>query len=264
MYIHNLEPVVFTLGPLVIRWYSLAYIFGIIFAFKYVLFLEQKYQLKLTDKKRLEDLTFTIILGIILGGRIGYTLFYNFAYYSVNPIEIFFIWQGGMSFHGGLIGFTLAVLFYAKKHQQDFLRYMDVLACSVPLGLFLGRIANFINGELYGRVTDVAWAVIFPLADNLPRHPSQLYEALLEGVLTFIILYYAFAQKAWRDKPGSCAGLFLMCYALSRIFVEFFREPDEQIGFIFSIISMGQLLSLPMLMLGIYLIKFYHGQSSRK
>jgi len=264
MYIHNLDPVIFQIGPLALRWYSLAYIGSFILGYIYLLFLVRKFSLKITDKKDLEDLTFRIILGVILGGRLGYAIFYNFSYYIGHLHEILFIWQGGMSFHGGLIGFTLAVLYHAKKTNKSFLKYMDLLACSVPIGLFFGRVANFINGELYGRVTDVKWAVIFPGGGMVPRHPSQLYEAALEGMLCFVILYLAFAKKFFQKRPGSIAGLFLVCYAGARIFLELFREADSHIGYFFGLISMGQILSLPMVLLGLYLIFIYGGKGSRK
>ncbi|MFZ8864626.1 MAG: prolipoprotein diacylglyceryl transferase [Rickettsiales bacterium] len=263
MYIHDLDPIIFNIGPLALRWYSLAYIISFILGFYYILFLVKKYSLKITNKKDLEDLIFQIICGVIIGGRLGYVLFYNFGYYFNNLLEIFYIWQGGMSFHGGMIGFTLAVLFHAKKLQKPFLAYMDILALAVPIGLFFGRIANFINGELYGRVTSVKWAVIFPEAGLVARHPTQLYEAFFEGLVAFIILYYLYSKAGFRAKSGKIAGSFLVIYSVSRIFVEFFRVADSQIGYFFNIFTMGQILSLPMFCLGIYLI-FYHGQSSKQ
>ena len=226
MYIHNLDPIAFHLGSFAIRWYSLAYIFGIILAFQYILYLNRKFNLSYTNKKDLENLTFNIIIGIILGGRFGYIIFYNFAYYIEHPLQILFIWQGGMSFHGGLIGLTLAVLYHAKKHKKSFLKYMDLIACSTPIGLCLGRIANFINGELYGKVSNVSWAVIFPQAGILPRHPSQLYEAFLEGIITFIIMYIAIKQRFFQNNSGTLAGLFLICYGVFRIIIEFYRIPE--------------------------------------
>lgn len=203
MYIHNLDPVAFQIGSFAIRWYSLAYIFGIVLAIEYVLLLNRKFNLSLTNKKDFEELAFKMILGIIFGGRLGYVIFYNFSYYISHPQQIFFIWQGGMSFHGGLIGLTLAVLYHTHKTKKPFLKYMDLIACSAPIGLFLGRIANFINGELYGKTTNVSWGVIFPHAGPIARHPSQLYEAGLEGILTFIILYYAIKTDYFRKNPAA-------------------------------------------------------------
>lgn len=254
MYIHNLDPVALQIGSFAIRWYSLAYIFGILLSFEYILFLNRKLNLGFTDKKDMEDLTFKIIIGIILGGRLGYIIFYNFSYYLDNPVQTLYIWQGGMSFHGGLIGLTLSVLYHAKKHNKSFLKYMDLIACSTPIGLFLGRIANFINGELYGKTTNVSWGVIFPDAGPLARHPSQLYEAFLEGIVTFIILYITARKTSLLNSNGKLAGLFLICYGLFRTIVELYRIPDQHIGYIFKFITTGQILSIPMILLGIYLI----------
>ena len=263
MYIHNLEPIIFNLGPIAIRWYSMAYIASFIFGFYYIMFLVRKFSLKITDKKDLEDLIFNIICGIIIGGRLGYVIFYNLDYYFFNFIEVFYIWQGGMSFHGGLIGFTLAVLYHAQKKQKSFLQYMDVLSLAVPIGLFFGRIANFINGELYGRATEVKWAVIFPHAGMIARHPSQLYEAFLEGLFSFFILYFAYKKPFFRLSYGRVTGLFLLLYSMSRIIIECFREPDSHIGYLSNIFTMGQILSLPMLILGFYLV-FYNGKYSKQ
>jgi phosphatidylglycerol:prolipoprotein diacylglycerol transferase len=254
IYLHNLDPIFLDLGFIAIRWYSLAYIFGIILGVSYALFLEKKYVLKITDRQDIEDLSVYIIIGIILGGRLGYVLFYNFVYYAQNIHEIFFIWQGGMSFHGGLIGFTLAVLLYSKKQQKSFLRYMDLMSVIVPIGLFLGRVANFINGELFGKETSGNWGVVFPNAGDFPRHPSQLYEAFLEGLCCFLILSFLMKYKKFRDKTGFMSGIFLLLYACSRIIIENFRVPDFQLGYFFNFITMGQILSIPMLMLGLYLV----------
>ena len=254
MYIHNLSPIAFEIGNFAIRWYSLAYIFGILLAYYYILFLNNKLRLALTNKKDLEDLTFRAILGILIGGRLGYVLFYNFSYYISSPLEILYLWQGGMSFHGGLIGVTLAVFYHCRKANKPFLQYMDLVACGVPIGLFLGRVANFINGELYGKVTNASWGVVFPYADALPRHPTQLYEALLEGLTLLIIMYFAINNTKIRNKAGAISGIFLIFYALFRMTVEFYRIADEHIGYLFSFITTGHILSLPMLILGIVLI----------
>jgi phosphatidylglycerol:prolipoprotein diacylglycerol transferase len=250
----NIDPIIFSIGPIAIRWYALAYITGILLGGYYIMFLNRKYKLKLVNKDIIDDFIFYAVLGIILGGRVGYTLFYNFSYYSEYPWQIFFIWQGGMSFHGGIIGLTLAMLLLCRKHKIKFLNFMDLVACASPIGLFFGRLANFANAELYGRPTDVAWGVIFPYSDGLARHPSQLYEAALEGLLLFLVMMYLVSKKPVRQKNGALSGVFLIGYGISRIIVEFFRQPDEQIGYIAEIFSMGQILSLPMIILGVYLI----------
>jgi phosphatidylglycerol:prolipoprotein diacylglycerol transferase len=257
MYIHNLNPIAFNIGPINIYWYSLAYIISLFLGYHYILYLNQKFKLQLTNKKDLEELFFRAIIGIIIGGRLGYAIFYNTPYYLSNPHEILFLWQGGMSFHGGMIGVTLATLYHCHKAKKKFFDYIDIISCAVPIGLFLGRVANFINGELYGKISNVKWAVIFPNAGLLPRHPTQLYEALLEGLLTFIIMYIGLAKFNINKSPGKLCGLFLIIYSSSRIFIEFYRLADLQIGYFFNIITLGQILSLPMFLLGIYLLIFY-------
>ncbi|MBL6785653.1 MAG: prolipoprotein diacylglyceryl transferase [Rickettsiales bacterium] len=254
MFIANFDPNFIVIGPVAIKWYSLAYIVGIVFGIFYMSYLEKKYDLKLFSKKQLDDLTFKVVLGIILGGRFGYVIFYNLPYFLSYPIEAFYIWQGGMSFHGGLIGFTLGVYFHSRKEKNGFLRNMDFLACATPVGICLGRVANFINGELFGKETDAIIGVVFPRGGMVPRHPSQLYEAALEGVVTFLILFILVRQKSVRQQPGRLAASFLICYGVSRIIVEFFRIPDQHIGYLFSFVTMGQLLSLPMILLGIFMI----------
>ena len=249
----NIDPIALALGPIEIRWYSLAYIFGILLALLYMHLLDKKYRFKLTSPKLLEDLSFYIILGIILGGRLGYVLFYNPGYYLQNIIEIFFIWQGGMSFHGVLTGVSIAVLLFCRKNNLSYLRYMDLISAASPIGIFLGRIANFINGELFGRPTNLPWGMIFPHGDHQPRHPSQIYEAIFEGLFAFIILFLCFKLKNIRDNPGKITGIFISIYAIARILIEFTREPDPQLGLFLNFISMGQILSLILLALGIYL-----------
>jgi phosphatidylglycerol:prolipoprotein diacylglycerol transferase len=197
------------------------------------------------------DLVFTVAIGIILGGRIGYILFYNLSYYLTFPLKLFAVWEGGMSFHGGLTGGILAGLYFVRKKQLDFWAVADVCFTAAPVGLGLGRIGNFINGELYGRITDVPWGVVFPGGGPLPRHPSQLYEALLEGPILFLIL----RSLQQRSLPsGVVFWSFIGLYGLFRIFVEIFRQPDQQIGYLFGLLSMGQLLSLPMLLLGLAMV----------
>ena len=252
MYIHNLNPIIFDFGILSLKWYSLAYLFGVIFGWWYgkkiILFINNKYnnnfKLDLFD-----DYITYVIISIIIGGRLGYVLFYNLNYFISNPIEIFFIWKGGMSFHGGLLGIIAATLLFSKRRGFDKMVLLDVVSCVAPIGIFFGRLANFINGELYGKPTDLPWAVIFPLIDNFGRHPSQIYEAFLEGALLFLILNLIIKKMPY--KRGVCAAAFLIFYSLFRIFSEFFREPDLQIGYIFNYVSMGSLLSFFMFCIGI-------------
>jgi phosphatidylglycerol:prolipoprotein diacylglycerol transferase len=247
-----IDPVLVHLGPLAIRWYALSYIAGIMLGIAYIGVLNKKSPV--FTPKALDDLMIYAVLGILLGGRCGYILFYNADYYLNHPSDIFKLWQGGMSFHGGLIGLVTAVFLLCKRYHIAFIRVADLIACGAPIGLCLGRIANFINGELYGRVTDVAWGVIFPNGGPFPRHPSQLYESLLEGLLLFIVLsLLAFYTNAL-SKKGLLFGVFLISYASARSFIENFREPDPQLGFIIGHITMGQLLSLPMAIIGIILI----------
>ena len=188
-----------------------------------------------------------------MGGRLGYALFYNFGYYLKNPLEIIMVWNGGMSFHGGLIGVVLASTFFANKHKVNQFIFLDLVALSAPIGIFFGRIANFINSELYGKVTDMPWGVQFILIDNIKRHPSQLYEAFFEGIILFLILQY-FLKKNYLDKPGKISATFLIFYSLFRFFVEFFRTPDPQIGYLFLNFTLGQLISILFIIAGIFLL----------
>ena len=249
MIINNFDPVAVQIFSLEIRWYSLAYIFGIIFAWIYckkILINDQNYS------KLFDDLISYIIIGIILGGRLGYVLFYNAKYYLNNLIEIPMIWQGGMSFHGGLIGVLFATIIFSNKHNVNKYIFLDLIAVSAPIGIFLGRISNFINSELYGRETDVFWSVVFAKVDNVGRHPSQIYEAFLEGLILFIIMFL-FTKKNYLLRPGLISSLFLIFYSLFRFAVEFYRVPDEQIGFIFLNLTMGQIISLIFFCFGFYL-----------
>ena len=252
MILPNFDPVIFSIGPLAIRWYSVAYILGIVFTF--LMLKSSNKKLPIMSAKALDDWITWAVLGIVIGGRLGYVLFYNLGFYLENPVQILAIWQGGMSFHGGLLGSIIAMFLFAKKYKIDFLKLTDILAVAAPIGLFFGRIANFINMELYGRVTTSKFGVIFPNAGDLPRHPSQLYEAFLEGILSFIILFSLANFTKVQNKKGFLSGLFLILYASSRIFIEQFREPDEQIGFIFDYITMGQILSIPLIILGLIMI----------
>lgn len=249
----QIDPIIIHLGPLAIRWYSLAYIAGIVGGWWLVKKdLEKHPQPNLTPA-RSEDMILWAILGIVLGGRLGYTLIYKLDHYLANPLKILHIWEGGMSFHGGCVGFAIAFLLFCRKHSIAYLPVMDLLSAVVPIGLGLGRLANFINGELWGRHTDVAWGVVFPGAGILPRHPSQLYEATLEGLVLFIILFSLLKLTKLRERPGAISGLFLIGYAAARTVCEFFREPDPQLGFLWQGATMGQLLCIPMFALGIFL-----------
>ena len=249
MFINNFEPVAIQIFSLEIRWYSLAYIFGILFAWIYCkkILIKDKSISKLFD-----DLISYLIIGIILGGRLGYVLFYNIKYYLSNPIEILMIWQGGMSFHGGLLGVLIATIIFANKNNVNKYIFLDLISASAPIGIFLGRISNFINSELYGIKTDVLWSVVFSKVDNIPRHPSQIYEAILEGLVLFFILYL-FTKKNYLEKPGLISSLFLIFYSIFRFFIEFYRVPDEQLGFIFLNLTMGQFISLIFLCFGLYI-----------
>ena len=249
MFINNFDPVAIQIFSIEIRWYSLAYIFGILIGWLYCkkILIKDKNISKLFD-----DLISYLIIGIILGGRLGYVIFYNLKYFSSNPIEILMIWQGGMSFHGGLLGVLASTIIYAKKHNVNKFIFLDLIAGSAPIGIFLGRIANFLNSELYGRETDILWSVIFIRMDNITRHPSQIYEALLEGVILFFILFF-FIKKNYLLKPGLISSLFLIFYSLFRFLVEFFRVPDEQVGFIYLNLTIGQIISLIFLSFGFYL-----------
>ena len=246
MFINNFDPVAFQIISFEIRWYSLAYILGIIIGW----ILCKKIFIKDLDiNQRFDDFISYLIIGIIIGGRLGYVLFYNFNYYINNIVDIFKIWQGGMSFHGGLLGIIVASILFAKKNNQDTFIYTDLVSLVAPVGIFFGRFANFINSELYGKVTEVPWAVTFVQVDNLSRHPSQLYEAIFEGIILFILLLY-FRNKNFLEKPGLISSLFLIFYSVFRFCIEFFRVPDEQIGYLIFNLSMGQIISLVFIIIG--------------
>ena len=249
MFINNFDPVAFQIMSFEIRWYSLAYILGIVIGWT----LCKKVFIKNSDiSEKFDDYITYLIIGIILGGRLGYVIFYNFSYYSENILDILKIWQGGMSFHGGLLGVIASSYIFAKKNNQNIFSYLDQVSLVAPIGIFFGRLANFINSELYGTATDVPWSVIFIKVDNLSRHPSQLYEAILEGIILFLILIY-FINKNYLKKPVLISGLFLIFYSLFRFFVEFFRVPDEQIGYLILNLTMGQIISLAFAVTGIIL-----------
>ena len=253
----TIDPVLIHIGPLPIRWYSLAYIAGLLLGWAYARALVQRKSLwggavSITPAD-IDDLLTSAALGVIIGGRLGYVIFYNPWVYLAHPGEIFAVWEGGMSFHGGLAGTALAIYLLARRRGLPVLSLADVSAAAVPIGLFLGRIANFIRPELWGRPTDVPWAMVFPGAGPLPRHPSQLYEAALEGLVLFLVLYLAVRWGALR-RPGLVTGLFALGYGVARITCEFFREPDPQLGFLFGLATMGMLLSLPLVIIGLILI----------
>ena len=249
----DIDPVIFELGPLAIRWYSLAYIVGLVLGWRYCRRLTGRSPARITPEA-FDDFLLWATLGVILGGRFGYVLFYKPAYYLANPLEMLMVWQGGMSFHGGLLGMVAAEVIFAWRRKIPLIALADIVAAAAPIGLFLGRIANFINGELYGRASDVPWAMIFPSdPDQLPRHPSQLYQAGLEGLVLFFVLFILVRLGAL-GRTGLLTGAFLTCYALSRLTMELFREPDAHLGFLLGGATMGQLLSLPMLLAGLGLV----------
>ena len=251
----NIDPVLISLGPLAISWYSLSYVVGILLGWFYALKLIDTGDTKIT-RKNVDDFITWVIIGVIVGGRLGYVLFYDPVKYLSNPIEILKTYEGGMSFHGGIIGYITATFWFVRRNKISFFALMDLSAASVPIALFLGRIANFINAELYGRATDVPWSFIFPGSDGMARHPSQLYEAALEGALLFCMLLIVAIKYKGLQKRGLLSGLFLLFYGIFRIIVEFFREPDVQIGFLAGAFTMGQVLCLPMIAIGVYII-FY-------
>jgi len=254
----NIKPYLIKIGPLEVRWYGLMYLFGFISSYLLVRYRIKKEKLSV-ELKTIEDIYFYLVLALIIGARIGYVLFYNLPYYLKHPLEVFAIWHGGMSFHGGLLGTILVGYWYIKKHKLDFWFYADLLIPTAPIGLFLGRIGNFINGELYGRVSHVPWAMVFPAGGPLPRHPSQLYEATFEGIVLFIILWKV---RTKIKTHGTLTALFLILYGIFRFFIEFFREPDPQLGFIIGPFTMGQILCTAMILAGTILY-FYLKKAKR-
>lgn len=253
----NLDPIIFSIGPIDVRWYGLSYVLGILLGWYYAKFLITKNALWSGDKapmtqKDIDDFVLWAAIGIVAGGRLGYILFYDFAAVLHNPTRVFEIWNGGMSFHGGLVGTLIAMILFARTRQIRVWNLFDITCAAAPIGLLFGRIANFINGELWGKLTGVPWAFVFPNGGPFPRHPSQLYEAALEGLILFIILTILVLRFKSFKMPGLIAGTFLIGYALARIFVEFFREPDAHIGYLLGgWFTMGMLLSLPLLAVGV-------------
>ena len=259
MIIHNFDPVLVDLGFIQIKWYSLAYILGIIlgwiFAIKIIKKTQNnKYNFIQINKEDFDDLVIYLVFGIIFGGRLGYVFFYNFEYYNHNYLEILKLWQGGMSFHGGLLGVIISIYIFSNKKNINFFKISDIVSCVAPIGIFLVRIANFINGELYGKITSVTWGVVFKSGGNVIRHPSQIYEAILEGVVLFIIINYFAFRKKLIFKTGYVSVFFLISYSVLRIFSEFFREPDNHLGYLFNYLSLGTLLSFITLAIGLLII----------
>ncbi len=244
----------FEIGPLTIaiRWYALAYIAGLLIGWRYCLYLATRAP-RLVGRSEIDDFLVWATLGVVLGGRIGYVLFYKPGYYIDHPLEALYLWHGGMSFHGGALGVTTAILCFTRARAIPVFAFSDIICAAIPIGLFFGRIANFINGELFGRASDVPWAMGFPGGGPLPRHPSQLYEAACEGILLLVVLFAAERGGA-RRHPGILSGLFLAGYAVARMSGELFRQPDVQLGFLIFGTTMGQLLSIPLLVAGIALI----------
>ena len=255
-----IDPIIFSIGPVSLRWYGTMYLIGFLAA----MFMANKAADRsngLWTREQVSDLLFYGFLGVILGGRVGYVLFYQFEYFLSDPLYLLEIWQGGMSFHGGLLGVTLAVLIFARKTNKSFLTVGDFIVPLVPIGLGMGRLGNFINAELWGRQTDVPWAMVFPTdALQVPRHPSQLYEFFLEGVVLFIILYVVTRKPR---SLGLASGTFLIGYGIFRSIVEFFREPDAHLGLYFSFISKGQILSIPMILIGLFIIYWGYNQQQK-
>ena len=259
MIVHNFDPIIIDLGLFQVRWYSVAYILGIvlgwIYAIRIIKFTEQsKYNFISITRSQFDDLIIYLIIGIIFGGRLGYVLFYNLEYYSQNFFEIFKLWQGGMSFHGGLLGVIVSIIFFSKKTKTNFFKFADIVSCVAPIGIFLGRIANFINGELYGKISTLPWAVIFPNGGSMARHPSQIYEAILEGIILFVLINYFALKKKLLFKTGYISGLFLVSYSILRMLSEIFREADIHLGLFFNYFSLGTLLSLATLIAGLVII----------
>jgi phosphatidylglycerol---prolipoprotein diacylglyceryl transferase len=253
----EIDPVIFRFGKFSVRWYGLMYLIG--FAASYLLVKYQVKKKKLSVKpEHIDSLYSWLVLGLLLGARLGYVIFYDLAAYLRNPLEIFAVWHGGMSFHGGLIGAVTAGLMFSARNRLDFWLLSDLVIVTAPIGIGLGRLGNFINGELYGRVTDVPWAMVFPEGGPLPRHPSQLYEFMLEGIVLFVVLWFFIRVRAF--KPGTSTAIFLILYGMFRSFVEFFREPDAHIGLLFGFFTMGQLLSAAMVLAGVGVL-FYKAKS---
>jgi len=247
-----IDPVAISFGPIAIRWYALAYIVGLLIGWRYCLALAGRPP-HLVGRQDVDDFLVWATLGVVLGGRIGYVLFYKPGYYVLHPLEALYVWHGGMSFHGGALGVTIAITWFTRARKIALFAFSDIITEAIPIGLLFGRIANFINGELFGRPTQVSWAMVFPNGGSVPRHPSQLYEAFCEGIVLFLLLFIAERLGA-RQRPGVVTGLFLAGYAVARMSGELFREPDVQLGYLLFGTTMGQLLSVPLLIAGVAII----------
>tara|TARA_B110001452_G_scaffold204716_1_gene174689 strand:+ start:269 stop:1048 length:780 start_codon:yes stop_codon:yes gene_type:complete len=259
MFTNNFDPVAIQFFSLEIRWYSLAYIVGILLGWLYCKKeIIKDYQLLVL----FDDFITYLIIGIVLGGRLGYALFYNLGYYLEYPLEILMVWNGGMSFHGGLIGVLAAAQLFAKKHAIDKFVFLDLVSLVAPIGIFLGRVANFVNSELYGKPTELPWSVKFKLIDDINRHPSQLYEAFFEGIILFFILRF-FLKKNYLERPGLISSLFIIFYSLFRFLIEFFREPDSQVGYLILNLTLGQLISVLFLVFGAILFMYKNHGNQR-
>ena len=254
----NINPIAIDIGIIKIRWYALSYICGILLSWLLILKIIKTKNIKVSNKN-ISDLISNCMIGIIVGGRLGYVIFYNPEYYISNLLEILKIWNGGMSFHGGFLGVVIAVIYTSNTYKIPVMVFSDLISIVSPIGIFFGRIANFINGELYGKITNHKYGIIFPKGGSLPRHPSQLYEAFFEGLLLFIILWLLTKTSNILEKKGLITGCFIFLYGVFRFFVEIFREPDLHIGYLYFDLSMGQLLSLPMILIGLYLINKFYG-----
>jgi phosphatidylglycerol:prolipoprotein diacylglycerol transferase len=246
------NPIAISVGPFAVRWYALAYIVGLLIGWRYCLYLAGRAP-NLVRRLDVDDFLVWATLGVVLGGRIGYVLFYNFDYYAAHPLQVFFVWHGGMSFHGGALGVTIAIILFTRRRTIPVFAFSDIICAAIPIGLFFGRIANFINGELFGRPSSVPWAMVFPNGGPLPRHPSELYEAFLEGIVLFLVLFIA-ERRGVRREPGVLSGMFLIGYAIARIIGECFRQPDPQVGYLIFGTTEGQLLSIPVLIIGIVVV----------
>ena len=257
MFINNFDPVAIEIFSLEIRWYSLSYIMGILLGWYFA----KRFFIRKNIFNKFDDYITYVIIGLILGGRFGYVLFYNFDYYISNPLDIIKLWQGGMSFHGGVLGIVVASILFARRNYDDVFEYLDVVALVSPIGIFFGRLANFINSELYGHETNVSWGVKFIQIDDLYRHPTQLYEAIMEGIVLFLILLF-FSRRENLKIPGILSSLFLIFYSIFRFIIEYFRVPDEQLGYLILNSTMGQLISLIFFLAG--LVLFYTKINAQK
>ena len=249
----NINPIALDMGLLQVRWYAISYVIGILLSWFLILKIIKIKKINI-DNQTISELISNSIIGIIIGGRLGYVIFYNYEYFSNNLLEIFKVWNGGMSFHGGLIGVIIAVIYTSQRTKTSLMLLADLVAIVSPVGIFFGRIANFVNGELYGRVTTHPFGIIFPSGGNIPRHPSQLYEAFFEGFLLFLILLLLLQFKKIIKSSGILTGCFISIYGFFRFFIEFFREPDNHIGLLYLDFSMGQFLCLPMILIGVIFI----------